>query len=372
MRIIHRYIGLSYLSSLILCLLVLTFVMSIGLLYKAVDLIASGVDAKVIGQVFASGIPSVLSVALPVAVLGSALLVFGRFSADGEITALKACGLGLPVIMQTPILIAICLSMVSLYVNMQVTPAAHLMRRSLLREYSRTAPLELIEPGANMALDHQLRIRVGQRDGDQLSDILIIDTRGEHRIEVKAVRGTVSAVEVDDPYRDTVTKLRVFMEDVRIIDEAPDGERNEAKADSYTADLDIAHQRRAYTKKRADMSFGELWGHMHQSPEVLDPVDPEEGLEEKIRSYLEMHERVVMALACIGFVCLAVPLGVKAQRRESWVGAVMSLGILIGFYLLLIIAQNFAKQGFIYAHLLLWVPMLLMSIIGIVLIRRSG
>ncbi len=354
--------------------MVLTFVMSIGLLFKAADLVAKGVDSGVLFKMFASGVPSAISFAIPVAVLGSALLVFGRLSADGEISALKACGVSLTSIMATPVIIGVVLGLVSLYINTQVAPPAHLERRAMLREYTSVAPLELIEPGRNNILADDLTIRVDERDGKVLHEIKVVDGRGGKRREVRAERGTVETVEYTDPKKGRMRTLRVHMENVRIIERAEDGTVSEAHADQFTSDLDIDFQARKYRKRFSDMTFFPLLEHIADTEKEIDVADDGELKhlrKELMRSKLEMHKRMVLALACIGFVFLAIPLGVKAQRRESWFGAAVCVIVLTGFYMFLIIAESLADKSVSFAHYILWLPLVCMVLGSAWLIRRQ-
>ena len=60
MRIINRYITFSFLLAFLVALVVFTFVMSIGLIFKATDLLARGVEWRPILKIALTGIPDTL------------------------------------------------------------------------------------------------------------------------------------------------------------------------------------------------------------------------------------------------------------------------------------------------------------------------
>jgi len=95
MKILERYVTGSLLSSVLLAWVVLTFVLAVGLMIRVTGLIIQGLPIHVIGRYLAIGIPETLNLTIPMAILVSTLLVFGRLSADSEIAAMRACGINL-------------------------------------------------------------------------------------------------------------------------------------------------------------------------------------------------------------------------------------------------------------------------------------
>ena len=146
MKILQRYVFTSFLSSFFLAFLVLTFVLSVGLLVKATQLVVDDMPISVVARFLAVGIPESFSFTIPLASLVSSLLVFGRLSSDGEIGAMKACGVNLWGIMFPLILFGLAMSAFGVYINNCVTPQSHLMRRSLQTDIKSNGLL-LLEPG---------------------------------------------------------------------------------------------------------------------------------------------------------------------------------------------------------------------------------
>ena len=90
-RVLNRYLLIDFLKSFFLAVAVLTFVMYVGATVQAIDYMSRGISGALIMKIFALNIPFTLSFVIPISVLTTVLLHFGRLSADGEITAMKSC-----------------------------------------------------------------------------------------------------------------------------------------------------------------------------------------------------------------------------------------------------------------------------------------
>ena len=179
MRILHRYIFSNLLSTFVIALLVLSFVMMVGLLFKATGYIASGASLENVLRFLALGFPGTLSLSIPIAALVSTLLVFGRLSSDSEISAMRACGVSMRRIMLTPFLLGIALSLASFYITGVVSPNSSYARRTFRRIVKTSDILAIIEPGKSIVgvpgMPDNSSLFVQSRDGDMLYDVRILE-----------------------------------------------------------------------------------------------------------------------------------------------------------------------------------------------------
>ena len=90
MKTIERYVFGSFLSSFILAFVVLSFVLTIGLLVQIVGFIMDGVPMSLVGEFCMVSLPETLQWSVPLALLVSSVLVFSRLSADSEIAAMRS------------------------------------------------------------------------------------------------------------------------------------------------------------------------------------------------------------------------------------------------------------------------------------------
>lgn len=349
MRILHRYIAASFLTSFIMSLLVLTFVMSVGLLFKVTQYIARGMSVGIVLDFIWGGIPGTLSYSIPIAALVAALLVFGRLSSDSEISAMRSSGISLAKIMRTPALIGLLLSVFCLHLNNNVSPDSAYARSSTRRKLRASDLTALIEPGKFVKVG-QRGVYVGKRNGDTLTDLRITETTkdGEMR-ELRAreailfTTNEVASLDMRDvTWEHMPGELPGTGEADRIIYNIGDfGNDGEAR--------DAARPRRVKDKYTwmllRDLTIAKGY-----------PPETEKVRKTLSQSRVEIHSRISLALACVCFVIVGIPLGIQNQRRESSVGLAFSLAIAGAYYLFGITAESLAKHPAFYPHLIVWVP----------------
>ena len=83
---------------------------------------------------------------------------------------------------------------------------------------------------------------------------------------------------------------------------------------------------------------------------------------------VELYERFALPFACLVFALLAVPLSVRPHRGGRAVGFLISVVLVLGYYLLFVIGSGFAKQGKIPPALGVWTPNLVMGLFGLALL----
>ena len=62
---------------------------------QAIDIMARGLPVGIVGRFFLYNIPYSFAFSIPISALFSTLLIFGRMSADSEISAMKSSGLSM-------------------------------------------------------------------------------------------------------------------------------------------------------------------------------------------------------------------------------------------------------------------------------------
>jgi len=169
----------------------------LNLVFKELGRILSkGLEFWVIVEFFALNLAWIVALAVPMAVLMACLMAFGQFSADNEITAIKASGISLYRIILPVLIVAAGLSIFLIWFNNDVLPDSNHRLRLLARDITIKKPTVNLEPGYLYHEIPNLSIRVDhlveEQNLSKVKDVLIYDkTDPEVNKTVVARRGEI-------------------------------------------------------------------------------------------------------------------------------------------------------------------------------------
>ncbi len=362
MRIIERYVLRAFLSAFALAWLVLSFVLTIGLLVRITRLLIEGLPPHAVGLFLLVGLPETLKLTVPIALLVSALLVFGRLSADSEIAAMRACGVNLLHIMKWPFVFALGCTLLGFYVNNEIVPRSHEVGRNLRSLISVDVGLELLEPGRMIDDFDGLKIFFEKKEGNWLQNLLVFDySQTNVTREISAEKALVSTNGAD---------IVLDMYKVRV-DPIDAGRPGIAAADRFRHVIPDAMRRRPYSRKEKDFHFHELRAaiaEIRANPKAL-PYPMRRKLLSIHRT--EFHLRLVYAFASACFVLIGVPLGIRSHRKESTVGMAISLTVAMVYYLVVILVYSLDKYDWAYPYVLIWAPVAICAVLAARLIPKN-
>ncbi len=113
-RILNSYIIKEIAFPFFMSLLILTFILLIGKILQLMDLmINKGVDFLSIVKLILYLMPSFLTFTIPISLLISVLMAFGRLSGDSEIVVMKASGVSLYQLVQPVLFVAVTAALVT-------------------------------------------------------------------------------------------------------------------------------------------------------------------------------------------------------------------------------------------------------------------
>ena len=377
MRTLHRYVLGAFLSTFSIALLILTFVMTVGLVFGSLKYIARGMSALLVLKFLWQNLPGTLSYSVPVAALVSSLLVFSRLSSDSEIAAMRACGVPLGAVMRTPVLLSAVLSMLCLYVNDNVAPDATYTRALRRKAFRLTDVTALIEPGDWTKIG-DYDIFVARRDGPKLRDLRVNQTLPSGKIrEIRAAAALISQgedgvamldmsdVTIDpiDPDRPGMLRASTWQLPVSAFSKV-DGGASGASSKSGDGGKKGTPRRRV-----KDLPTWELVRETIFAARV--PPFDKAAKKELSRAKAEIANRFSLAVACFCFVIVGIPLGLQSHRKQSSAGLALAMTVAGAFYFFCITAESLAKNPAFHAHWLPFVPIALCLVMSVLLTRRN-
>ena len=375
MRILNRYILFDYLILFLTALGLITFVMTVGSMIRAVDLMSRGISPMLIVKFFFQNIPYILSFSMPISSLFAALLLFGRLSMDNEISAMKACGLSLWRLVAPLIVLSILLTGICVYINCEVAPNAKYANKKLLRSAGVEEPINLIEEGRFIKDFPGLMIYVGRKNGNIVKDVVAYELADDGQIK-RSVRAREGDIETDNANRLITVKLYdVHMEMPDADDPHDVSKTTYVNAEYYPIKLDFDELLKSSSKirrKPSYMNMALLLDHIRNVERDFPMLTAEKQAVQRSQLVFEANRRVSVAIACFSFVLIGIPLGVKSHRRETSIGMVMSLAIVFAYYIFIVIAEALAKYPGLHPNLILWLPLVGTQILGLILIRRAS
>ncbi|MBK8002186.1 MAG: LptF/LptG family permease [Verrucomicrobia bacterium] len=185
MKTLHLYLTRQVLGTLLMTVMVFTFVMMIGSVTKEILGLLVGGQATLglVARALVLLLPYVLVFALPMGLLTATLLVFGRFSADNELTAAKASGVSLVSLITPVLILSVLCSAAAAYINLDLAPRCRMAYKRLIAQGGLAQSANLIPERTYITdLDTNCIIYVGKVSGTNLEDVLIYEWR-DNKVE---------------------------------------------------------------------------------------------------------------------------------------------------------------------------------------------
>ena len=383
MKTIERYVFGSFLSSFVLAFLVLSFVLTIGLLVQIIGFIMDGVPMSLVGEFCMVSLPETLQWSMPLALLVSAILVFSRMSADSEISAMRACGINLLTVMKWPVLFGLACTLLGFWVNNEIVPRGHEIRRTLKTKVSVRTGLSVLEPGRVIDDFPNVKLYFDRKEGNWLYDLVVLDYSNP------ALDRMITADKALVTQSGTDVNFELYHMTVDPVDEK---HRTMARANRFVYTMKDVIKESKYEKRPKDFRFFEMLGQIKAlkgrkgEKTKFSEIDLRTVKDERMRRYIEnlrdevprelsvhkveLNKRFVFAMASLCFVLIGIPLGIRSQRKESTIGMAISLAVSLGYYVVVILMLSCEEIYVIRPEIMIWVPVAVCFVMGTWLTRK--
>ncbi len=356
-----------------------------GLFSLMEQVFVRGVAAADAFRILGASLPHVVVLTIPMAFLFGVLIAMGRLTSDNEIIAMQAAGIPARRLLRAVTLLGALLFALNAWIYLDVLPRSNREMRQLKTDVFTTAKnLGRIEPRVFYEEFPNLLLYVDDVDPDTSvwRNVFVYDTSGrdEERL-ILARRGRVlsgpggstgsqsASGGSSEPWlllEDVVTHHidRRKPETYRTTDTQEQRIRPRLSGQGTTR-VDVGVRERSTAELVSFLRGGELQGSR-------DASDPERRPTMEIQAALELHQRFAIPAASLVFGLLAVPLGIGSRAGGRGRGFVLSLGVVLLYYIMLNNGEIQALAGRIPAWLGIWLPNLVLVIVALALMRRMG
>lgn len=403
MKTLHKYLIGQVLATLLLTVSVFAFVVVLlNGLPQILPLLLSGhVKFALIAKAIALLLPFAFVYALPMGFITATLLVFGRFSADQELTAARAGGVSL-ISLCTPVLILslLCCGL-SAWFNLKVGPQSRAAFVNLRTELLANVSSDAFPEKQFVRSDTNALVYVEKNRDGNLENITVYEanssTNSSGRLFLRAPSGRL---EVDL----AANIVNLTLSNVTSVMQKGNGKPWFIFTKSYPLKYKLPNRSQTQTKpKVSDMTFAQLQTELRELQQMNvagdkrgaitatnraetgatprssdDEIAVQIQAAEKVRQgevervRVTMHSELAFSFACFGFALVGIPLGIRVHRRETNIGIGIALGLVVVYYGFTLLGQSLASRPEFYPHLILWIPNFLFQVVGSGLLWRAN
>jgi len=360
-RLIERYVLRTIVPYWIAALLLLTAILFVQQIGRYFETVFHGVmPASFVYGLALALLPSVLIFTIPMAVLCGTIIGLGRMSSDSELVAMRAAGISTWRTLWPALMVGLIATVAAGYLNLIEAPRSQQHLRAVaLRSalYKLDSPVEP-RTFTNDFPGYVIYVRDGDKAHGQWGRVFIQTQEADHSTDLITARaGRIdSSSEKSELVLQDAMKTRV---------PAPG-----AKDQSYAVDR-LETLRYTFPTGRADliaklqnpdpnpdeMSFNGLRQYIAQST----------GVEHREASII-FHKRLAFALAPFVFSLFGSALALRMRRGSRGFGVLVSLLILVAYYLVTLGGDQAARAGTIPPALGAWLGTGVILTIGILIL----
>ena len=432
MKLIEKYILKEHFIPFFYSLLIVVFLLFTNFLLRAVDrFLGKGISLSIILEYLFMNLAWILALAIPIAVLISTLMSFGRFSEDNELTALKSSGISFVRIIYPAIIFSLLVAVPLIAFNNFILPEMNHNARMLAKDIYKKRPDLNVDVGYFIDDLPKYSFIIKGKIGKKYQNIHIYSKdRRKTQTTIRAKEGEFNTVgnniivslydgeihEVDvkilENYRriifekhEIVISLEDFTSSKTSKSLRSDREMNikmlnekinifnkrifsiESRINKYInkvdstilkkKDAESIIQKLNQKNQNIDISklkqLIELNNLNENSIAIIQRLSSDiqmiNGYKRNKNKYLvEIHKKFSLPIACIVFILVGAPLGMINKKGGFFIAIVFSFSFILLYYLFLIGGEEMADRNLINGALAMWLPNLVLGLIGLILL----
>lgn len=378
MRVVHFHVLKATAFACLGGVLVFTFVILLSTVFRdMLEMLLEGrLTTAIAGKLCVLALPYAMIYALPIGLLTGIMLTLGRMSADNEIVAIRASGMGVAQLCSSIVALAGVAVLGALLVNLEFGPRARAQYREELAQAVSNNPLGFIVPRVFVKDFPGYVIYVGERKDELLHDLWVWKTDSLSRAQqvIRAEKGWFH-------YNSDSQEL-----DLRLVNgtwedrDSKDPEDYGGNSGHYLTfnetrlplSLSSILGTTSFRRKLYWMPFAELLATRERLVGELAATNEKEGsLRQQLAEVrMTLQEKLSSSFASFSFALVGIPLGIVTKRRASSLNLFLALGLAFLYYISMMLIGWLESWYWLRPDLLYWLPNLLFQGLGLFLIVR--
>ena len=310
-----------------------------------------GIPFKVAIIMIILNLPQIIVMTIPMGVLLATVMTLNGLSLKSEITVMRACGIGLSRIAKPIFIFAVCMSLLSFFINETVVPVMTKQSKDLALW---ALGQKNIPDGKqnfvfkDIAKDGSLKrlFYVGKCENKVLYNITLLDSSEEDTLQIlQADEGKTS------PQGWNFRKAAVYTidENGKVL--------NTALFEDSTLSFGMDLSREMNKDIAKEMNVPNLAKYLKKNKDTLNK-------KEKNILLIELYDKLALPLTTIALVLIGVPLAITPPRVRYNRGFLFSILIIFAYYLIRALSISFGEAGTIAPFLAAWMPNIVLTIAG--------
>ena len=364
-KLIAIYVIQGALPYVVLSLVLLTAILFTQQTGRFAELaIYTDLPLSLAGQIAAALLPSVLILTLPVAVLAGIMIGLARMGSDSEIVAIRAAGVGTWSLLWPALLIGLVATTATTFLHLKEAPeAARDLRRVALQGALRKLESPVDPRTFNTDIPGYV---IYVRDGDKTQGtwgrvfIYAQQTDGSSRV----VTASTGRIDSSSDRSELVLSDAVAMK----IPKPESGQHDYVveRLDQLRISIDTGRAELLENFSKKDVTTEELdWSELRQqlhSGTLVEQNDAQRTL----------HRRLALSAAPLVFALFGGLLGMRVRRGGRGAGVLLSIAVVIVYYLITLLGESLAKSNSVSAITGEWMATAIMLLLSLILLRFEG
>lgn len=365
--LVPRYVLGAAIPYVLLSLLLLTSILFAQQAGKLAEVVLyTDLPPALLGNIALTLLPGVLVFTIPLSILAGTIVGFSRMGSDSEIIAMRAAGIGSWPLIWPVLLLGILATAITVHIHLNEAPQA---ARDLERLALQGALAKLDSPVEPRTFSTLPRYVIYVRDGDNAQGSwgrVFIYGQGKDQTEIFTARsGRIdSSGEQSELVLTDVLAAKFPTAEAKDPNSYVVERSDQLRISINTGRADII-QRLNERDVNADTMD---WSDLRERVNTGTPIQKREALR-------ILNRRSALSLAPFVFALVGVALGLRVRRGGRGLGVLLSLIVVMIYYLVSLLGESLSRAGSISPYIGPWIAtafMLLVSLLFLFVNRLPG